>query len=136
MSISSVGPGIPRAELGFVPFADARESGREFYQHYAENERAEDSLERLRRYPWPRNVREIENVIERAVILSHGAEVEIGEEYFRMGSPGGLLLDHNFPFEASSTYSIARVGVEIHAVRVLARRQITDGRKLRTLDAS
>ncbi len=85
----------------------------------------------------------------RAVIPSHGAGLEIDEEYFRVGtaaapqaenrrgcSPRRPLLDHNFPFKASSTYSIAQAGVEIHAVRVLARRQITNGRKLRTLDAT
>ena len=87
----------------------------------------------------------------RAVIPSHGAGLEIDEELLpgrhRRRATGreqahvgvhqaGPLLDHNFPFEASSTYSIARAGVEIHAVRVLARRQITNGRKLRTLDAT
>ena len=46
------------------------------------------------------------------------------------------LLDHDLALEASSAYSIARAGVEIHAVRVLARRQIANGRKLRTQDAT
>ncbi len=30
-------------------------------------------------YPWPGNVRELENVIERAVILSQGSQLELGE---------------------------------------------------------
>jgi formate hydrogenlyase transcriptional activator len=34
-------------------------------------------LEALRRYEWPGNIRELENFIERAVILSHGAELQI-----------------------------------------------------------
>ncbi len=38
---------------------------------------APDSLERLRAYPWPGHVRELENVIERAVILSPGPALEI-----------------------------------------------------------
>ena len=33
---------------------------------------AAESAIRLRRYPWPGNIRELENVIERAVILSSG----------------------------------------------------------------
>ncbi len=38
-----------------------------------------DSLERLENYSWPGNVRELQNVIERAVILSQGSLLEIGE---------------------------------------------------------
>ena len=34
-----------------------------------------DALEVLRRYPWPGNVRQLENVIERAVVLGKGAWV-------------------------------------------------------------
>jgi transcriptional regulator with GAF, ATPase, and Fis domain len=30
----------------------------------------------LQRYPWPGNIRELEHVIERAVILSEGSELE------------------------------------------------------------
>jgi formate hydrogenlyase transcriptional activator len=36
-----------------------------------------DSMEALRRYPWPGNIRELENVIERAVILSPGPVLRI-----------------------------------------------------------
>ncbi|HVP28727.1 MAG TPA: sigma 54-interacting transcriptional regulator [Myxococcota bacterium] len=38
------------------------------------------TLARLERYAWPGNVRELENVIERALILSSGAELEIGAD--------------------------------------------------------
>ena len=36
-----------------------------------------DTMEALRRYPWPGNIRELENVIERAVILSSGSVLRI-----------------------------------------------------------
>lgn len=36
------------------------------------------NMERLLRYAWPGNIRELENVIERSVILSRGSELEIG----------------------------------------------------------
>jgi DNA-binding NtrC family response regulator len=36
-------------------------------------------LEALARYHWPGNVRELENVIERAVILSEGEEIDVGD---------------------------------------------------------
>ncbi|MBI2205114.1 MAG: sigma 54-interacting transcriptional regulator [Candidatus Rokubacteria bacterium] len=37
------------------------------------------AMDALRAYPWPGNVRELENVIERAVILSQGPELKLGE---------------------------------------------------------
>jgi formate hydrogenlyase transcriptional activator len=36
-----------------------------------------DTMEALRRYPWPGNIRELENIIERAVILSPGSVLRI-----------------------------------------------------------
>ena len=38
------------------------------------------TMQRLVAYPWPGNIRELENVIERAVILSRGAELEVATE--------------------------------------------------------
>ena len=35
------------------------------------------TMERLVRYPWPGNIRELENLIERAVILSRGSELAV-----------------------------------------------------------
>ncbi|PYM17429.1 MAG: Fis family transcriptional regulator [Candidatus Rokuibacteriota bacterium] len=38
------------------------------------------TLDRLLHYPWPGNIRELQNVIERAVILSRGPVLELGPE--------------------------------------------------------
>ncbi len=38
-----------------------------------------DMMDALRRHTWPGNVRELQNVIERAVILSRGGMLELGE---------------------------------------------------------
>ena len=40
----------------------------------------DDTMERLVQYPWPGNIRELENVIERAMILSTGRELELGAQ--------------------------------------------------------
>jgi transcriptional regulator with GAF, ATPase, and Fis domain len=40
------------------------------------------TMEHLTRYSWPGNIRELENVLERAVILSNGPTLEIEPEVF------------------------------------------------------
>ena len=40
------------------------------------------TMRRLVAYPWPGNIRELENVIERSVILSTGPVLEIEDEFF------------------------------------------------------
>ncbi len=53
-----------------------------------------DALEALTAYPWPGNIRELENVIERAVILSDGPELEIDPEVLSLaGTPGAAGPD-------------------------------------------
>ena len=37
------------------------------------------AMESLKSYPWPGNIRELEHVVERAVILSHGTQLELGD---------------------------------------------------------
>jgi len=39
----------------------------------------QSAMDALSAYPWPGNVRELENVVERAMILSHGDRLELGE---------------------------------------------------------
>jgi formate hydrogenlyase transcriptional activator len=45
-----------------------------------------DTLEVLRAYPWPGNIRELQNVIERAVILSEGDTFVVDESWLKRES--------------------------------------------------
>ena len=44
-----------------------------------------ESLERLVHYPWPGNIRELQNVVERAAILARTPVLELGPEVLRDG---------------------------------------------------
>jgi formate hydrogenlyase transcriptional activator len=55
-----------------------------------------DTLRRLQAYPWPGNIRELENVLERAVILAQGDRLEIGAD---------LLAPSSTPFVAKQSQS-------------------------------
>jgi formate hydrogenlyase transcriptional activator len=75
--------------LDLPPLRDRLEDipllARHFLGHYSVKfnrsckEIDEESLERLMRYGWPGNIRELENVIERALILSHEHVLRINE---------------------------------------------------------
>ena len=47
-----------------------------------------ESLARLERYPWPGNIRELQNVLERACVLSPGPVVEILDDLRPMSATG------------------------------------------------
>jgi transcriptional regulator with GAF, ATPase, and Fis domain len=40
---------------------------------------SKETMERLMNYPWPGNIRELQNVIERAVVLAQGSTIQIDE---------------------------------------------------------
>ncbi len=43
---------------------------------------SKDTMERLIRYSWPGNIRELENILERSIITSRGVEINIPEQIF------------------------------------------------------
>jgi transcriptional regulator with GAF, ATPase, and Fis domain len=47
------------------------------------------TLDRLKAYPWPGNIRELQNVIERSVIVSDNDEFTVDESWL----PGGTVAD-------------------------------------------
>src|SRR5262245_9995751 len=48
---------------------------------------ARETMERLVRYPWPGNIRELQNVIERAVVLSSGSVLRLGSDLLPFDGP-------------------------------------------------
>jgi formate hydrogenlyase transcriptional activator len=46
-----------------------------------------ETIERMQEYPWPGNIRELQNVIERATILTTGRVLEIGPELLGTSTP-------------------------------------------------
>jgi DNA-binding NtrC family response regulator len=50
-----------------------------------------DVMQQFTAYPWPGNIRELENVIERAVILSPGPDLALGPEALPAPSAGAPI---------------------------------------------
>ena len=67
-----------------------------------------ESLDLLRRWPWPGNIRELQNVIERAVILSRGPVLTVSRSEFETS-----------PVTASSPVTLEDAERE-HILRALA----------------
>ena len=54
---------------------------------------SEKVMDRLQAYQWPGNVRELENIIERAVIVSQGKQLELGDWVPKTGEVQGKQLE-------------------------------------------
>ena len=48
---------------------------------------SDETMKRLVEYPWPGNIRELENILERAVILSTGSTLEISHDVLTQPGP-------------------------------------------------
>jgi transcriptional regulator with GAF, ATPase, and Fis domain len=55
----------------------------------------EDALEALKAYPWPGNIRELENVLERAVVLADGPAITLQELPPEIAEPPGPELQRD-----------------------------------------
>jgi two-component system response regulator FlrC len=94
---------------------------------------APDALERLAQYPWPGNIRELENTLERAVLISRGTEIQpedllIDEQDIDPGpqpSPGTtvkemerrLILSTMGQVNANRTRAAEMLGISIRTLR-------------------
>jgi formate hydrogenlyase transcriptional activator len=64
-----------KTDIGLLAQYFAEKYATRFGKHFEGIDKG--TLERLAAYPWPGNIRELENVIERAVILSTGGVLEV-----------------------------------------------------------
>jgi formate hydrogenlyase transcriptional activator len=71
---------------------------------------ASETMQALGRYPWPGNIRELQNVIERAVVLSRGSVLELDDSVF---APSSHLPSEATPRPRETTAEVeGRVGSE------------------------
>jgi len=73
-----------------------------------------DALKLLTRYHWPGNIRELENAIERAMLLADGTH--LGVDDLRLGDTGTL----GSPRDTSSILKIPPTGIPLEDVERLA----------------
>jgi len=71
---------------------------------------ADEALDRLLRHAWPGNIRELRNVLERAMIVGRGAErLEVRHLPAEVREPAGPVPDHHVP---RTLEEIERVHIE------------------------
>jgi DNA-binding NtrC family response regulator len=78
-------------------------------------------LDRLQRYPWPGNIRELKNVIERSVILEDNQELteETLPKEFLTSSPNAIKVESNGSKDAGGELSDLKSVEKHHILRVL-----------------
>jgi NtrC-family two-component system response regulator AlgB len=68
-----------------------------------------EALDAIRRYPWPGNLRELRNVIERAVILSEGEQIGLEDLSESIKPASDVRLGGPFPLEKIEAEHIRRL---------------------------
>jgi formate hydrogenlyase transcriptional activator len=69
-----------------------------------------ETMKLLVDYPWPGNIRELQNIIERGVVLSKGSVINLGPDFLPIDeSYKPAMLEHASTFEFDSTASLEDV---------------------------
>jgi DNA-binding NtrC family response regulator len=69
------------------------------------------AVDAMRRYPWPGNLRELRNVIERAVILAPGEKIDVNDfpDSLRGSQPTGAIIGNRVSLEELEREHIMRI---------------------------
>ena len=86
-----------------------------------------EALKAMQRYRWPGNVREMKNVVERAVVLARGDELDVEDLTLSNLSTDGDTVDPALPVDQYEPRSLS----EIEQIHVLATLQATGWNKSR-----
>jgi PAS domain S-box-containing protein len=100
------------------------------------------AMEHLKNYTWPGNIRELEHVIERAVILTHGRELDLGD-WIPRGTEASLTTESATLEEVEKAHILAvlaqahwRVSGEKGAAKILGLNATTLEARMKKLGIS
>ena len=79
-----------------------------------------EAMEALARYSWPGNIRELENTIERIIILSHGEEIGVND------LPSEVRAGLGSRERAASSFQLPEEGIDLEEVELELVRQALD----------
>jgi formate hydrogenlyase transcriptional activator len=113
--------------IGVPPLRERREDIPTLVNHFVSkfarhmNKRIEsitsETMSALSNYDWPGNIRELQNVLERAVILSSGSELRVSVSY--LGTDGGPISKQSDPAKAANPGNLRRLLEETERRRIL-----------------
>jgi formate hydrogenlyase transcriptional activator len=91
---------------------------------------SQETMARLMNYPWPGNIRELQNVMERAVVLSAGPTVRLDKDLVPVASEGSLETTE-IPAQEARSAAPSPSGLptleEVERSHILAAPQQADG---------
>jgi len=78
---------------------------------------SQKTMDLLMHYPWPGNIRELQNVIERGVVLSRGSMLKLGADLLPVEADHDAS-DHEVPYEPDTAATLESIQRQ-HILRVL-----------------
>jgi formate hydrogenlyase transcriptional activator len=88
---------------------------------------SQETMARLMTYAWPGNIRELQNVMERAVVLSAGPTLRLDKDFVPMVAPEGSLEPAEIPAQGAQPPSGLGTLEEVQRSHILAALQHAEG---------